>query len=89
MIAALASRQHALDARIGFLGDGRIQGRQRIDITRFDHRLRCREAQAWIGRYQGERAECRFNGAAQTVVDAHRLEIGGGALSQRRQSRRR
>ena len=68
--------QRALDPRILFLGDGGLERRQRACLARLEHRLRGVVALGRVGRQQRERAERRIDGAAQPVVDAHRVDIG-------------
>ena len=68
--------QRALDAGIGFLGERRIERRQRGRLARPEHRLRGFEPLARIGRHQGQSAKRGLDRAAQAIVEPHRFQIG-------------
>ena len=69
--------ERPLDARVGFLGERRIERRQRVRVARLEHRLRGLVALGRIGGEQGQATERRLDRAAQPIVEPHRAEIGG------------
>ena len=69
--------QRPLDAGVRFLGERRIERRQRVRVARLEHRLRGLVALGRIGGEQGQATERRLDRAAQPIVEPHRAEIGG------------
>ena len=80
--------QRALHACIMLLRQRRFDGRQRIGLPRFEYGLRGLKAYARIAGKERQPAERGFDRAAQPVVDAHIVDIGGGIAADRLSARR-
>jgi len=76
-MAARASVEGELRRLVGLLLQRAVDERQHRLVMGLEDRLRSRDPLGGIGRQQGEAAERRVHGAAQTVVEAHSGGISG------------